>query len=1208
MSPLLCPYDTREVFVNAQVQSTMMKAFHISRQARDRYEFDQSLFQFTGNAVLSNLQAARAFAQRMNDRRDIAQYPDRFVAAGDVNAMGLIDELSHMVVKLYDDEMRRRKGTERRIFSEALNYASEKLGAEMVLNTLSQFTEAFPPLAVYRGQQSAIKYLSTNSVDALEEQLMLWLENNNPAFTRFSELFDDAALKENTAYEQVISTLKEFFDKQPAFGPDNQTLIEMLRAPALASPDSLEGQLRFIQERWTPYFGETFARVVLQLLTSLDLIKEDQKAALSFGWVGDGNPQSFVPSKEDLRTGNVMPGGQDITIHEYEAYTPDREWMPRLVLLAKNTYVWLDQLSRKYERAITKLSDVPDEELDLLAKWGFTGLWLIGLWERSTASQRIKQMMGAQDAVASAYSLYEYRIAEDLGGPAACEDLKQRAKMRGIRLASDMVPNHMGIDSKWVIERPDYFLSVDQPPFPAYTFTGPDLSSDERVGIFLEDHYYTKNDAAVVFKRLDKYTGDARYIYHGNDGTAMPWNDTAQLNFLKAEVREAVMQVILDVAKQFPVIRFDAAMVLAKRHIRRLWFPEPGAGGAIPSRAGQGMSAEDFEALLPNEFWREVVDRAAVEIPDTLLLAEAFWMLEGYFVRTLGMHRVYNSAFMNMLRDEKNDEYRQLIKNTVEFDPEILRRYVNFLNNPDEKTAVEQFGKGDKYFGVTTMMCTMPGLPMLGHGQIEGYSEKYGMEFRYPKLWEWPDNDLVKRHERDIFPLMKKRYLFAGVDHFRLFDFWLGDGSVNEDVFAYSNRFTSSTLRQAQGSEERALVIYHNKFAEAKGWIRSSVGYIDKAIDSKALQQTTLGDALGLHHDDNTFTIFHDLATGQEFIRSSKDLCERGMYVELGAYKCHVFMDIREVVSDAEHPYAELNMRLDGRGVPSIERELTLMQVAPITRSFKHLINGETLRQLLDATQMKAGVKTTRARAELANELAAKAGTLLIQIQHHLGASARQILVVEDIRDDLIAAFNLSKATAQTATGISTSDEATWSTLFAWLLLHRMGQAKLNSDATDNVKQWMEEWQWMDALKDALMAAGLSESDAWQASRQARLMPHRALLNVMIPKPARGKKASLASTPAVNLAPLFDDPHAATLLQINAHDGATWFNKETYDGLMKALAFTTAFDALVDVEKTPAQQTAAMKAARAAALQAMQQAEAAGYQVESLLPVAVEAS
>ncbi len=127
---------------------------------------------------------------------------------------------------------------------------------------------------------------------------------------------------------------------------------------------------------------------------------------------------------------------------------------------------------------------------------------------------------------------------------------------------------------------------------------------------------------------------------------------------------------------------------------------------------------------MPEEFWREVVDRVAAEVPDTLLLAEAFWMMEGYFVRTLGMHRVYNSAFMDMLRDEKNAEYRRVMKNTLEFDREILRRYVNFMNNPDERAAVDQFGTGDKYFGVCTMMLTVPGLPMFGHGQIEGYAER----------------------------------------------------------------------------------------------------------------------------------------------------------------------------------------------------------------------------------------------------------------------------------------------------------------------------------------------------------------------------------------------------------------------------------------------------------------------------------------------------
>ncbi|HEX9013275.1 MAG TPA: alpha-amylase family glycosyl hydrolase, partial [Anaerolineaceae bacterium] len=522
------------------------------------------------------------------------------------------------------------------------------------------------------------------------------------------ELFDDSNLDKETAYLQIMSSLHAFFETQPPFGPDSQNLVDMLRAPALASPHSLFAQLEFIRQRW----GSLLGGYLYRLLGSLDLIREEEKPIFGPG-PGPSRVYEF--------------GGMEA---EPERFSPDKEWMPSLVLIAKNAYVWLDQLSKKYQRPITSLAQIPDEVLDDLKRWGITGLWLIGLWERSSASRRIKQLRGNPEAVASAYSLFDYQIAADLGGEAAYQNLHDRAWQRGIRLASDMVPNHMGIDSRWLIEHPDWFIGLDYSPFPSYTFNGPDLSWDQRVGIQIEDHYYDNSDAAVVFKRSDKWTGSAKYIYHGNDGTSMPWNDTAQLDYLKPEVREAVIQTILQVARRFPVIRFDAAMTLAKKHFQRLWFPEPGTGGAIPSRAEHGLTKEQFDAYIPVEFWREVVDRVAQEVPDTLLLAEAFWLMEGYFVRTLGMHRVYNSAFMNMLRDEKNAEYRLAIKNTLEFDPEILKRYVNFMNNPDERTAVDQFGKGDKYFGICTVMLTMPGLPMLGHGQIEGFAEKYGMEYQ----------------------------------------------------------------------------------------------------------------------------------------------------------------------------------------------------------------------------------------------------------------------------------------------------------------------------------------------------------------------------------------------------------------------------------------------------------------------------------------------
>jgi len=590
------------------------------------------------------------------------------------------------------------------------------------------------------------------------------------------------------------------------------------------------------------------------------------------------------------------------------------------VLIAKSTYVWLDQLGKRYGRPIVTLADVPDAELDRLAAWGFTGLWLIGLWERSRASARIKQYMGNPEAVASAYSLSDYRIADDLGGDAAYHNLKERAWSRGIRLASDMVPNHMGIDSRWVVEHPDWFLQSPRPPFPVYRFTGGDLCDDPRAEVRIEEGYWTHTDAAVVFERRDPHTGDTRYIYHGNDGTSMPWNDTAQLDFTRADVREAVIQTILHVARMFPVIRFDAAMTLARKHYQRLWFPAPGDAGAIPSRAEHGMSREAFLAHMPTEFWREVVDRVSAEVPDTLLLAEAFWLMEGYFVRTLGMHRVYNSAFMNMLKMEENAKYRQTIKNVLEFSPEVLKRFVNFMNNPDERTALEQFGKGDKYFGVAVMMVTMPGLPMFGHGQIEGFAEKYGMEYRRA-YWDEPvDEDMIRRHERDVFPLMRHRGLFSGAEHFALYDFVTAEGRVNENVFAYSNRH----------GDERGLILYNNAYEGTSGRIHTSSAINTAAADRDPfLVRRTLAEALALNTAPGVYYAFSDPVAGCEYLRSGEELAREGLHGDLRGYQYQVLVNFREL-HDHDGRWHRLHGQLAGRPVTSLARELRAIELAEV--------------------------------------------------------------------------------------------------------------------------------------------------------------------------------------------------------------------------------------------------------------------------------------
>jgi len=896
---------------------------HVSRAARRRYPLEERLFVSSGRADLANHALARRFAKAINDRREQAGEPAASIRAGDISAMALLDDILDYVIELYREERNPPA------IAASLESLERRLGHDEVDATLATFVDEFPALAAMRGQQRAADYLAAqtdgraNREVALEEALLLWLANMNPVYAPVGELLDDRPLEEGSAYGAAIRGLHRFFAEQPGYGPDDDDLISLLRKPALESPDSLAGQLAWIRQHW-PMVLDRFGD---QLTRHIDVLAEEERAAwMRFHGTHGGDADGDT---------SALHGFEGLDL-EYERFSQDREWMPRLVLLAKSTYVWLDQLARQYGRPIWRLDQVPDEELDRLARAGFSGLWLIGLWERSHASQRIKQMRGNPEAVASAYSLMEYEIADDLGGEEAFRNLRDRAWARGIRLASDMVPNHMGVDSRWVIEHPDWFMSRPDPPYPAYSYSGPNLSSDERVGIYLEDHYFDSSDAAVTFKREDRWSGEARYVYHGNDGTSTPWNDTAQLDYLKPEVREALIQTILHVARLFPVIRFDAAMTLAKKHIARLWYPEPGSAGAIPSRAEYSLSRREFDRRMPHEFWREVVDRVAQEVPDTLLLAEAFWLMEGYFVRTLGMHRVYNSAFMNMLRDEKNAEYRLVIKNTLEFDPQILKRYVNFMNNPDERTAIDQFGDGDKYFGVCTLMATMPGLPMFGHGQLEGFTEKYGMEFRRAGLQEEPKGWLVERHEREIFPLLHRRELFAEVADFQLFDFYTPDGAVNEDVFAYSNR----------GAGERSLVVYNNRYAETAGSIRVA------AVSGRAL-----AGALDLDNDEQKFLVMREMRSGQQYLRNVRELHDEGLQLSLAAYGCHVFLDLYEV-HDSDGRYARLAASLGGEGVADVEAALRERELAPF---------HDALRAALASTDEQA-------RRALLAEVAALAG------------------------------------------------------------------------------------------------------------------------------------------------------------------------------------------------------------------------------------------
>jgi glycosidase len=1170
--------------------------------------------------------AVRAFAAAVNADAVRTGQGREPVRSGHLLTAGLVQDILRYLIHLYCIEQ--YPGVSGR----AREWLAVHHGEDGLQGTLAAFVHNFPPEPVALGQKPESEFLNAqegkipNAESAMWEMVLLTLALQNPAMNPFNDLFDDYTLRHRTTYTKVVSSAETYFASLPKLDGLDMPLFEALRAPSRHSPDSLEGQLEYILERWTPVLPK-------QLLERLRVARGVLTEESMERGMGPG-PSVPLEFRRDMNHGDYP---------EPERFTIDKDWMSNVVLLAKSTYVWLDQLAKTYHREVKRLDQVPDEELDRLARWGFNGLWLIGVWERSQASQWVKQRMGNNEALASAYSLYDYNVANDLGGRDSYENLKARCAERGIRLASDMVPNHVGLYSRWVIEHPEWFVQLNYPPYPSYTFNGPNLSGDDRVTLQIEDGYWDQRDAAVVFKRTDNWTGDVRYIYHGNDGTSMPWNDTAQLNYLNSEVREAVIQTILHVARMFPIIRFDAAMTLAKRHYQRLWFPKPGDGGAVPSRAEHGMSKEQFDEVFPEEFWREVVDRVQEEVPDTLLLAEAFWLMEGYFVRTLGMHRVYNSAFMNMLKMEDNQKYRLTIKNVLEFSPEVMKRFVNFMSNPDERTAVEQFGKGDKYLGCCMLMVTLPGLPMFGHGQVEGYTEKYGMEYGRAYWDERPDEDLIRRHEREIFPLMKRRHVFSGVENFVMFDYHSPEGWVNENVFAYANR----------AGGERALVLYNNTYGSTSGWIHVGTAINRGSADHPEYARPSIAEALGARADDGVYYLFRDYRENLEYIRNGRQLVTEGLYTELQGYQYKTFLDWREVF-DEDGTWGALAHRLAGRGVPDMEMARRQMQLSPLLESFRGIFNADrlaalivgrddetvwadfddSLKSFLEEIQQYTTVAfdeeslrdTMREELELlwtfgdlVEKLELPAGALQMVGEWYPELSVKTGIPGKKVEQPKTAEKTVApkqtatpdaKAKAASAEAETDSGEteavsaeakaaalkraqnlcaaAPWSLPVSWIMLRNLAEAFVGADHATEYARWLDDWLLTPAVAATL---GAFHADASEGHDDAELIMMAVEHGPLVASPRQYSATDVLDR-------LMEDTAVREYARVNRYKGITYVSKEQLEALLGWLFFVGTYD-LTNDGTISGQQLTQSLAKRFGVVNAIREAaDKSGYRID----------
>lgn len=348
----------------------------------------------------------------------------------------------------------------------------------------------------------------------------------------------------------------------------------------------------------------------------------------------------------------------------------------RPIIYEINTWVWLDEFSRKYGRPV-HLGTVPEETWDAFASLGVDALWLMGVWERSPRGVRIARAsrnlqreyeaalpdFSPADVVGSPYSVHRYEVDERLGGAAGLRLARERLAARGIGLVLDFVPNHVATDHGWVKEHPEYFVQGK----------GEDLVR-EPDGFFVSE---------------------GRIMACGRDPFFPPWTDTAQLNAFHPGVRRAALETVLKIAGQCDGVRCDMAMLVTHGVFERTW------------RQRAGEAPED-------EFWETLIETVRETYPGFVFVAEAYWDLE-WELQQQGFDFCYDKRLYDRLIHGDAEALRLHLQGDMHYQERLIR----FLENHDEPRAASILGP-EKNRAASVIAATLPGAKLFHEGQFEG--------------------------------------------------------------------------------------------------------------------------------------------------------------------------------------------------------------------------------------------------------------------------------------------------------------------------------------------------------------------------------------------------------------------------------------------------------------------------------------------------------
>ena len=414
-----------------------------------------------------------------------------------------------------------------------------------------------------------------------------------------------------------------------------------------------------------------------------------------------------------------------------------------------NTRVWMTELARGLRRPAT-LDDIPDSELDRLAGLGFDWIWLLSVWQTGAAGQRISRTHSAwqgefretlpdlreEDIPGSGFAITGYVVHQNLGGDAALARLRERLRLRGLRLLLDFVPNHTGLDHPWVEEHHEFYIR----------------------GM---EHQVARAPKNFTWVRRQK--GDL-LLAHGRDPYFPGWPDTLQLNYGNPAAQEAMIGELLKIAGQCDGVRCDMAMLVLPDVFQRTW------------------------GIRANPFWPEATRRVREQAPGFCFMAEVYWDLE-WTLQQQGFDYAYDKRLYDRLREGHARPVRDHFRAGLDYQNKLAR----FLENHDEPRAAATFPPG-QHEAAALLTYLAPGLRFFHQGQFEGRLKRIS-----PHLNRAPDeavNQPFKQFYERLREVLRRPVVRQG--RWQLLECvpaWDGNGSNDAFVaFGWQNDDGSSLL------------------------------------------------------------------------------------------------------------------------------------------------------------------------------------------------------------------------------------------------------------------------------------------------------------------------------------------------------------------------------------------------------------------------------